>query len=103
MGRIEAVHIVEIDLLDAEAAQGALAALARIAGAVVEGTPVLPCWRTMPNLVATFTCPRRVARKRPISASLWWGPYMSAVSSRSMPRSTASASTRKDISSSRGP
>ena len=73
------------DPLDAEAAQGALAALARIAGTVVEGTPVLTVLAHDAKLGGDYS-PSPPGREKTPDQRLVVVGAMSAVSSRSMPR-----------------
>jgi hypothetical protein len=78
------VLVVEVDVVDAEAAE-----------------PSSP--RTLANLVATTTSSRRPAIARPTSSSFVKGPYMSAVSRRVTPSSSARWIVAMDSASSWGP
>ena len=59
--------------------------------------------RWFPNLVASTTSSRRPAIARPTSRSLVNGPYMSAVSRKVIPRSSARCTVASDSRSSAGP
>jgi hypothetical protein len=82
---VDAVLIIEIDRLDAEARQAAVAARADIVGLAVDAEPAPSGARITPNLVAITASSRRPASALPTRTSLVWGPYMSAVSKKFMP------------------
>ena len=73
--RVDAVLVVQVDVVGAEAAQRPLDGGADVGGAAVDGaggTP--PRCETRPNLVAMTTWSRRPSTARPTTSSLWKGP-----------------------------
>ena len=99
---VAAVHVVEVDVVDAEPAQRRLAGLRAYSG--LESTRRgWPSSRTMPNFVASTTSSRRSAIAVPTSCSFLPTPYMSAVSRNVTPRSIARWIVLIDSSSSAGP
>ena len=92
---VDAVLVVEIDHVDAEAREARVAGLRHVGGAAVH--EVAPCRRalwTWPNLVASTTPFRRPLSARPSSVSFCPQPYMSEESRKSTPRSRAAWMTR---------
>jgi len=63
----------------------------------------LPGPRTLANFVASCTSSRRSLMARPTSSSLVNGPYMSAVSRKVIPPSSAAAIVASDSASSVSP
>ena len=87
--RVDAVLVVEVDVVDAEALQGGVAGRATYSGRPLMPSRAPSSPRSLPNLVASTTSSRRPAMARPTSCSLVNGPYMSAVSRKVTPRSRA--------------
>ena len=101
---VDAVLVVEVDVVDAEAA----AATRRRPRARTPASPRMPRDGAvrrrgrLPNFVARTTSSRRPAIARPTSSSFVYGPYMSAVSRSVTPSSSARWIVAIDSASSRG-
>jgi hypothetical protein len=95
--------VVQVDMVDPESLQRRITALRTYSGRPLIRTqlPSGRCW--LPNLVATTTSSRCPAIARPTSRSLVNGPYMSAVSKKVTPRSSAWWMVASDSCSSDGP
>jgi hypothetical protein len=72
---VDAVLVVEVDVVDAQALQRGLGGLLDVLGpAVLAAGGGIVGSRTIPNLVASTTSSRRSAMARPTSTSLVCGP-----------------------------
>jgi len=86
--RIDAVLVVEVDVVDAEPLERGVAGIADVLGTAIDANAAV-LFDDVSDLVASTRSSRRSAIAPPTSRSLVAGPYMSAVSSRVTPRSRA--------------
>jgi hypothetical protein len=85
---VDAVLVVEVDVVETQPPQRGVAGLPHVLGVAADLARAVS-FRTLPNFVASTTSSRRSRIAFPTSSSFAPLPYMSAVSRKSMPRSSA--------------